>query len=58
MDRLRRVIHNRLAIGWRGRRTAYMMIAGFVSVLITFIGVNFFLGRTPFIHLSGHLCIS
>jgi cytochrome c-type biogenesis protein CcsB len=38
------VIHNRLAIGWRGRRTAYMMIAGFVSVLITFIGVSFFLG--------------
>jgi cytochrome c-type biogenesis protein CcsB len=38
------LIHNRLAIGWRGRRTAYMMIAGFVSVLITFIGVSFFLG--------------
>ena len=47
------LIHNRLAIGWRGRRTAYMMIAGFVSVLITFIGVSFFLGRTPFIHLNG-----
>ncbi len=38
------LIHNRLAIGWRGRRTAYMMIAGFVSVLVTFVGVNLFLG--------------
>ncbi len=38
------VIHNRLTIGWRGRKTAYMMIGGFISVLITFIGVNFFLG--------------
>jgi cytochrome c-type biogenesis protein CcsB len=38
------LIHNRLAIGWRGRRTAYMMIAGFVSVLFTFVGVNLFLG--------------
>jgi cytochrome c-type biogenesis protein CcsB len=38
------LIHNRLAIGWRGRKTAYMMIAGFVSVVVTFIGVNFFLG--------------
>jgi cytochrome c-type biogenesis protein CcsB len=38
------LIHNRLAIGWRGRRTAYLMIAGFVSVLITFVGVSLFMG--------------
>lgn len=38
------LIHNRLAIGWRGRKTAYMMILGFVCVVVTFIGVNFFLG--------------
>ena len=38
------LIHNRLAIGWRGRKTAYLMIAGFVSVVITFLGVNLFLG--------------
>jgi len=38
------LIHNRLTIGWRGRKTAYLMIAGFVSVLITFLGVSFFLG--------------
>jgi len=38
------LLHNRLAIGWRGRKTAYLMIAGFVSVLITFIGVSLFMG--------------
>lgn len=38
------MIHNRLAIGWRGRKTAYMMILGFLSVLVTFLGVNFFIG--------------
>ncbi|MEI6154742.1 MAG: c-type cytochrome biogenesis protein CcsB [Deltaproteobacteria bacterium] len=38
------LIHNRLTIGWRGRKTAYMMIIGFISILITFLGVNFFAG--------------
>lgn len=38
------LIHNRLAIGWRGRKTAYMMIIGFFSILITFLGVNFLAG--------------
>jgi cytochrome c-type biogenesis protein CcsB len=38
------LIHNRLTIGWRGRKTAYMMIAGFISVLVTFLGVNLFIG--------------
>mgnify|MGYP001006657478 CR=1 FL=1 len=38
------LIHNRLAIGWRGRKTAYMMIIGFLFILITFLGVNFFAG--------------
>lgn len=38
------LIHNRLAIGWRGRKTAYMMILGFVSVFVTFLGVNLFVG--------------
>jgi cytochrome c-type biogenesis protein CcsB len=37
------LIHNRLAIGWRGRKTAYLMIVGFACVLFTFIGVNFFI---------------
>jgi cytochrome c-type biogenesis protein CcsB len=35
------LIHNRLAIGWRGRKTAYMMILGFLFILFTFLGVNF-----------------
>jgi len=38
------LIHNRLAIGWRGRKTAYMMILGFFSILLTFFGVNLFIG--------------
>jgi cytochrome c-type biogenesis protein CcsB len=38
------LIHNRLTIGWRGRKTAYMMIIGFLSMLMTFLGVNFFVG--------------
>ncbi|MCX8021379.1 MAG: c-type cytochrome biogenesis protein CcsB [Syntrophorhabdaceae bacterium] len=38
------LIHNRMAIGWRGRKTAYMMILGFFSMLVMFFGVNFLLG--------------
>lgn len=38
------LMHNRLTIGWRGRKTAYMMILGFVSVLVTFLGVNLLTG--------------
>jgi len=38
------LLHNRLTIGWRGRKTAYMMIIGFFSMLMTFFGVNFFIG--------------
>jgi cytochrome c-type biogenesis protein CcsB len=37
------LIHNRLTIGWRGRKTAYLMIVGFATILFTFIGVNFFI---------------
>lgn len=38
------LIHNRLTRGWRGRKTAYMMILGFLSVIVTFLGVNLFIG--------------
>lgn len=38
------LIHNRLTIGWRGRKTAYMMIAGFFSIIFTFLGINFIIG--------------
>jgi ABC-type transport system involved in cytochrome c biogenesis permease subunit len=30
------LIHYRLIAGWRGKKAAYMSIAGFVGVLITF----------------------
>jgi cytochrome c-type biogenesis protein CcsB len=38
------IIHNRLRVGWRGKKTAYMMILGFLCVLVTFLGVNLLIG--------------
>ncbi len=38
------LLHNRLTIGWRGRKTAYMMILGFALIMATLFGVNFFIG--------------
>jgi cytochrome c-type biogenesis protein CcsB len=40
------LIHERLALGWRGRRAAIMAIVGFATVLFTFLGVGLF--------MSGH----
>ena len=40
------LLHERLTVGWRGRRAAYMAIGGFCVLLFTFLGVNFL--------LSGH----
>jgi len=37
------LLHERLAVGWRGRRAAWMAIIGFSAVLVTFLGVNLFL---------------
>ena len=37
------LLHERLTAGWRGRRAAYFSILGFVILLFTFLGVNFFL---------------
>jgi len=37
------LLHQRLTIGWRGRRAAIMAIIGFAVILFTFLGVNFFL---------------
>ena len=36
-------LHCRFVRGWRGRRAAWISIAGFVSVLFTYYGVNFLL---------------
>ncbi|MFP5214059.1 MAG: c-type cytochrome biogenesis protein CcsB [Acidobacteriota bacterium] len=33
-------IHERLTVGWRGRRAAWLAIFGFSAVLTTFLGVN------------------
>lgn len=37
------LLHERLAVGWRGRKSAIMSIVGFGVILFTFLGVNFFL---------------
>ena len=37
------LLHERLAAGWRGRRSAIMAIIGFAVLLFTFLGVNFLL---------------
>ncbi|RJQ84512.1 MAG: c-type cytochrome biogenesis protein CcsB [Desulfobacteraceae bacterium] len=37
------LLHERLAVGWRGRRAAVMAIVGFAVLLFTFFGVNFLL---------------
>ena len=37
------LLHERLVVGWRGRRAAIMAIIGFAVIVFTFIGVNFFL---------------
>lgn len=37
------LLHERLAVGWRGRRAALMAICGFVILIITFVGANLWL---------------
>jgi cytochrome c-type biogenesis protein CcsB len=37
------LLHERLTVGWRGRKAAVMAIAGFAILLFTFFGVNFLL---------------
>lgn len=37
------LLHQRLTVGWRGRRAAIMAIVGFMAVLFTFLGVNLLL---------------
>jgi cytochrome c-type biogenesis protein CcsB len=37
------VLHIRLTAGWRGKRAAILSTVGFLTVLFTFFGVNFFL---------------
>jgi cytochrome c-type biogenesis protein CcsB len=37
------LLHERLAVGWRGRKAAWLAIFGFSAVLVTFLGVNLLL---------------
>jgi cytochrome c-type biogenesis protein CcsB len=37
------LLHERLAVGWRGRRAAIMAIVGLAVLMFTFFGVNFLL---------------
>ena len=37
------LLHERLTVGWRGRRSAVMAIIGFAVILFTFLGVNLLL---------------
>jgi ABC-type transport system involved in cytochrome c biogenesis permease subunit len=40
------LVHERLAVGWRGRRAAWLSILGFSAILLTFVVANLL--------LSGH----
>ena len=44
------LLHQRLTVGWRGRRSAVMAIIGFAVLIFTFLGVNLFMEghHTPF----------
>jgi cytochrome c-type biogenesis protein CcsB len=35
------LLHERLVVGWRGRRAALMAIAGFFVLMVTFVGADF-----------------
>jgi cytochrome c-type biogenesis protein CcsB len=37
------LLHQRLTVGWRGRKAAIMAIVGFLATLFTFLGVNLIL---------------
>ena len=37
------LLHQRLTVGWRGRKAAIMAIVGFLAILFTFLGVNLLL---------------
>jgi cytochrome c-type biogenesis protein CcsB len=42
------LIHYRLIAGWRGKKAAYLAIVGFIGVLFTFLGANYFGGLHTF----------
>ncbi len=42
------LVHERLAVGWRGRRAAWLSILGFSAVLLTFVGASLLVKRPSF----------
>jgi ABC-type transport system involved in cytochrome c biogenesis permease subunit len=38
------MVHQRVVLGWRGKRAAFLAIAGFGLVMFTFVGVGALLG--------------
>ena len=42
------LIHYRFIAGWQGKRAAWMAIAGFISVLVSFLGANYLGGLHSF----------
>ncbi len=42
------LIHYRLIAGWRGKKAAYLAIVGFIGILVTFLGANYFTGFHTF----------
>jgi cytochrome c-type biogenesis protein CcsB len=49
------LLHQRMAIGWRGRRSALMSIGCFFILIFTFVGVNFLMeGYHSFESLQGN----
>ncbi len=44
------LLHARLARGWQGRRTALLAVAGFASVLFTYLGVNYLPGLHSYLN--------
>lgn len=37
------IFHGRLSLGWRGRRSAFMAMLGFLVVIFAFVGINLFM---------------
>ena len=51
------MVHQRLALGWRGKRAALLALIGFALVMFTFLGVSVLVGWAPcfqrYAHRSG-----
>lgn len=46
-------LHMRIVVGWRGRKSAYLSLFGFLVVMMTYIGVNYLSPLHGFLSNSG-----